>query len=161
MTHRHSRPIHYLVLFQKNFSHRWHRRTDLYIGTVCARLFQAMSAQLSFGIEREILVDELQFYFEQNQAAEFEEDDINGMDSRKKANEMLRLLEKYGWLEVETDKELCAESQFLDYAVKVMKTLLEISDGQKGGISGLYLYHLQSCADQYGSSGCCVTADPG
>ena len=45
------------------------------------RLFQAMSAQLSFGIEREILVDELQFYFEQNQAAEFEEDDINGMDS--------------------------------------------------------------------------------
>ena len=65
------------------------------------RLFQAMSAQLSFGIEREILVDELQFYFEQNQAAEFEEDDINGMDSRKKANEMLRLLEKYGWLEVE------------------------------------------------------------
>ena len=39
------------------------------------RLFQAMSAQLSFGIEREILVDELQFYFEQNQAAEFEEDD--------------------------------------------------------------------------------------
>ena len=52
------------------------------------RLFQAMSAQLSFGIEREILVDELQFYFEQNQAAEFEEDDINGMDSRKKANEM-------------------------------------------------------------------------
>ena len=68
------------------------------------RLFQAMSAQLSFGIEREILVDELQFYFEQNQAAEFEEDDINGMDSRKKANEMLRLLEKYGWLEVETPK---------------------------------------------------------
>lgn len=43
-----------------------------------------MSARLSFGIEREILVDELQFYFEQNQAAEFEEDDLNGMDSRKK-----------------------------------------------------------------------------
>ena len=59
------------------------------------RLFQAMSAQLSFGIEREILVDELQFYFEQNQAAEFEEDDINGMDSRKKANEIVaRLMAK-------------------------------------------------------------------
>ena len=40
MTHRHSRPIHYLVLFQKNFSHRWHRRTDLYIGTVCAGCFR-------------------------------------------------------------------------------------------------------------------------
>ena len=35
-----NRPIHYLVLFQKNFSHRWHRRTDLYIGTVCAGCFK-------------------------------------------------------------------------------------------------------------------------
>ena len=108
-----------------------------------------MSAQLSFGIEREILVDELQFYFEQNQAAEFEEDDINGMDSRKKANEMLRLLEKYGWLEVETDKSYVQRVNFYDFR------------RTKGGISGLYLYHLQPCADQYGSSGCCVTADPG
>ena len=41
---------------------------------------------------REILVDELQFYFEQNQAAEFEEDDINGMDSRKRQNEIFALI---------------------------------------------------------------------
>ena len=76
------------------------------------------------------LVYELQFYFEQNQAAEFEEDDLNGMDSRKKANEMLRLLEKYGWLEVETDKSYVQRVNFYNYAVKVMKTLLEISDGR-------------------------------
>ena len=107
------------------------------------RLFQAMSAQLSFGIEREILVDELQFYFEQNQAAEFEEDDINGMDSRKKANEMLRLLEKYGWLEVETDKSYVQRVNFYDYAVKVMKTLLEISDGRKVEYQG-YIYTIYS-----------------
>lgn len=107
------------------------------------RLFQAMSAQLSFGIEREILVDELQFYFEQNQAAEFEEDDINGMDSRKKANEMLRLLGKYGWLEVETDKSYVQRVNFYDYAVKVMKTLLEISDGRKVEYQG-YIYTIYS-----------------
>ena len=96
-----------------------------------------------FGIEREILVDELQFYFEQNQAAEFEEDDINGMDSRKKANEMLRLLEKYGWLEVETDKSYVQRVNFYDYAVKVMKTLLEISDGRKVEYQG-YIYTIYS-----------------
>ena len=90
-----------------------------------------------------ILVDELQFYFEQNQAAEFEEDDINGMDSRKKANEMLRLLEKYGWLEVETDKSYVQRVNFYDYAVKVMKTLLEISDGRKVEYQG-YIYTIYS-----------------
>ena len=114
----------------------------VYWACLC-RLFQAMSAQLSFGIEREILVDELQFYFEQNQAAEFEEDDINGMDSRKKANEMLRLLEKYGWLEVETDKSYVQRVNFYDYAVKVMKTLLEISDGRKVEYQG-YIYTIYS-----------------
>lgn len=57
-----------------------------------------MNEQLSFGVERDILVDELQFYFEQDQSAEFEDEEINVLDPRKKANEMLRLLEK-AWQE--------------------------------------------------------------
>ena len=36
------------------------------------RLFPIMDKQLSFGVERDILVDELQYYFEQTQAAEME-----------------------------------------------------------------------------------------
>lgn len=107
------------------------------------KLFGAMNAQLSFGVEREILVDELQFYFEQNQAAEFEEDELNALDPRKKANEMLRLLEKYGWLEVETDKSYVQRVNFFDYAVKIMKSLLEISDGKKIEYQG-YIYTIYS-----------------
>lgn len=42
---------------------------QVYWECIC-KLFSVMEAQLSFGIEREILVDELQFYFEQNQAAD-------------------------------------------------------------------------------------------
>lgn len=107
------------------------------------KLFGAMNAQLSFGVEREILMDELQFYFEQNQAAEFEEDELNALDPRKKANEMLRLLEKYGWLEVETDKSYVQRVNFFDYAVKIMKSLLEISDGKKIEYQG-YIYTIYS-----------------
>lgn len=107
------------------------------------RLFTAMQAQLSFGIERELLVDELQFYFEQNQAAEFEEAEMNEKDPRRKANEMLRLLEKYGWLEVETDKSYVQRVNFHDYAVRMMKTLLEISDGKKVEYQG-YIYTIYS-----------------
>ena len=36
------------------------------------RLFSIMDKQLSFGVEHDILVDELQYYFEQTQAAEME-----------------------------------------------------------------------------------------
>lgn len=107
------------------------------------RLFSTMNEQLSFGVEREILVDELQFYFEQDQAAEFEDDEINALDPRKKANEMLRLLEKYGWLEVETDKSYVQRVNFYDYAVKVMKSLLEIADGKKVEYQG-YIYTIYS-----------------
>lgn len=106
-------------------------------------LFTTMGAQLSFGIEREVLVSELQFYFEQDQAAEFSEDEMNGLDPRKKANEMLRLLERYGWIEVETDKSYVQRVNFHDYAVKVLKTLLEISDGKRVEYQG-YIYTIYS-----------------
>ena len=56
---------------------------------------------------------------------------------------MLRLLEKYGWLEVETDKSYVQRVNFYDYAVKVAKTLLEISDGRKVEYQG-YIYTIYS-----------------
>lgn len=56
---------------------------------------------------------------------------------------MLRLLGKYGWLEVETDKSYVQRVNFYDYAVKVMKTLLEISDGRKVEYQG-YIYTIYS-----------------
>lgn len=107
------------------------------------KLFSVMDTQLSFGIEREILVDELQFYFEQNQAAELEDPELVNADPRKKANEMLRLLENYGWIEVETDKSYVQRVNFHDYAVNMIKTLLEISDGKKVEYQG-YIYAIYS-----------------
>lgn len=107
------------------------------------KLFSVMDTQLSFGIEREILVDELQFYFEQNQAAEFEEVELANAEPRKKANEMLRILEHYGWLEVETDKSYVQRVNFYDYAVNIIKTLLEVSNGKKVEYQG-YIYVIYS-----------------
>ena len=64
------------------------------------KLFSVMSNQLSFGVERDILVQELQFYFEQDQAAAILDESFNGKNSRDKANWMLRRLEYYGWIEI-------------------------------------------------------------
>lgn len=102
-----------------------------------------MEHQLSFGVERDVLVDELEYYFEQTQAAEMEEDEFQALDSRGKANSMLRKLEFYGWIEVETDKSYVQRVNFKEYAVKIMKTLLEIAEGKQIEYQG-YIYTIYS-----------------
>ena len=69
-----------------------------------SKLFSIMNHQLSFGIERDVLVEELQYYFEQEHAIEIEAEEVIGKSSRDKANWMLRRLEFYDWIEIETDK---------------------------------------------------------
>lgn len=102
----------------------------VYWECIC-KLFSVMDNQLSFGVERVVLVDELQYYFEQSNAADFSEEELTGTDSRSKANWMLRRLEHCGWLEIETDKSYVQKVNFKEYAVRIVKTLLEIAEGKQ------------------------------
>ena len=114
----------------------------VYWECIC-KLFFTMDNQLSFGVERDNLVGELQYYFEQSNAAELAEEELKGSDSRGKANWMLRRLEYYGWIEVETDKSYVQRVNFKEYAVKVIKTLLEIAEGKQIEYQG-YIYTIYS-----------------
>ena len=114
----------------------------VYWECIC-KLFSVMEHQLSFGVEREVLVDELQYYFEQTSAAEIVEEEFQASDSRGKANGILRRLEYYGWIEVETDKSYVQRVNFKEYAVRIMKTLLEIADGKQIEYQG-YIYTIYS-----------------
>lgn len=114
----------------------------VYWDCIC-RLFSVMENQLSFGVEREVLVDELQYYFEQSAAADVVDEEFAEADSRGKANGILRKLEFYGWIEIETDKSYVQRVNFMDYAVRLIKTLLEIADGRKVEYQG-YIYTIYS-----------------
>lgn len=114
----------------------------VYWECIC-RLFSVMDHQLSFGVERDILAEELQYYFEQAQAAELEGEDVEGKSARDKANWMLRKLENYGWIDIETDKSYVQRINFKEYAVKVIKTLLEIAEGKQIEYQG-YIYTIYS-----------------
>lgn len=114
----------------------------VYWECIC-KLFSVMEHQLSFGIEREVLVDELQYYFEQSQAAEIVEEEFAEADSRGKANGILRRLEYYGWLEIETDKSYVQRVNFQEYSVRILKTLLEIEEGKRIEYQG-YIYTIYS-----------------
>lgn len=95
------------------------------------RLFAITNRQLSFGVEREVLTDELQFYFDSEMAADMEEDGWGAKDSRDKANQIIRKLEGYGWITVETDKSYIQRVNFRDYSIQVIKTLLDIAEEKK------------------------------
>ena len=114
----------------------------VYWDCIC-KLFTVMDNQLSFGVERDVLVDELQYYFDQSNAAELTDEELKSSDSRGKANWMLRRLEFYGWIEVETDKSYIQRVNFQEYAVKIIKTLLEIAEGKQIEYQG-YIYTIYS-----------------
>ena len=88
-------------------------------------------------------MDELQYYFEQATAAELVEEEFSAADSRGKANGILRKLEFYGWIEIETDKSYVQRVNFKEYAVRIIKTLLEIADGSQVEYQG-YIYVIYS-----------------
>lgn len=114
----------------------------VYWECIC-KLFSVMNQQLSFGVEREVLAEELEYYFEQSKAAEIVEEDFAGADSRGKANGILRKLEYYGWIEIETDKSYVQRVNFKEYSVRIMKTLLEIEEGKQIEYQG-YIYTIYS-----------------
>lgn len=114
----------------------------IYWECIC-KLFSVLDHQLSFGVERDVLVEELQYYFEQEQAADFQEEEIEGKSSRDKANWMIRKLEYYGWLEIETDKSYVQRVSFKEYAVKIIKTLVDIAEGKQIEYQG-YIYTIYS-----------------
>ncbi len=120
------------------------------------RLFAVTNRQLSFGVERDVLVDELQFYFDSSFAAqmsgeEWENAEPGSMTGRDKANFILRRLESYGWISVETDYSYVQRVNFRDYAVQVMKTLLNLSDEKKTEYQG-YIYTIYSLARSGGEN---------
>ena len=57
------------------------------------KLFNVMDHQLSFGVERDVLVEELQYYFKASQATDIVGEDVEEKSARDKANWIIRKLE--------------------------------------------------------------------
>lgn len=138
-------------IIPENFFHPLAAPGKLVYWECICRLFAVTNRQLSFGVERDVLVDELQFYFDSAMAAQMPEDELEGggsvgsMSSRDKANFVLRKLESYGWIAVDTDHSYVQRVNFRDYAVQVMKTLLAISEEKRTEYQG-YIYTIYSLA---------------
>ena len=118
------------------------------------RLFDITSKQLSFGVERDVLVDELQYYFESTMAADIPEEELEetgAKTSREKANHMLRKLESYSWIFVEVDHSYVQRVSFHDYAIQIIKTLQSVSEERRVEYQG-YIYTIYNLARDAGNN---------
>ena len=116
------------------------RSKIVYWECICC-LYKITHAQLSFGVQRDVLVDELVYYFESNMAADLDEEEMEGSsrDARDKANLILRKLERYGWIYIDVDYNYVQRVHFHDYAIRLIQALLSMEEEEKPEYQG-YVY---------------------
>jgi hypothetical protein len=95
----------------------------------CIRLiYNTYKTELSFGVDKEVILAELESYFE-NQSSEdmiFDDNEEIAKDSRAKANAILRSLKESGWIEYEVSNDYKVKINLFDYAATMIESFNKI-----------------------------------
>ena len=95
----------------------------------CLRLiYNTYKTELSFGVDKEIIILELENYFDNGSNTEmvFDEDEEIAKDSRSKANGILRRLKDSGWIEYEVSNDYKVKVNLFDYAATMIESFNKI-----------------------------------
>lgn len=93
-------------------------------------LYNTMNSQLSFGVEREVVIEIIQDYLNDNEELYIEEEN-DEVNNRERANIILRKLIECSWLNIETTNSYVQIVSFNDYAIEITKTLQNIMNNKK------------------------------
>lgn len=93
-------------------------------------IYNSYRTELSYGIDKEVLVLQLTDYFDRNNSADIQFEDGAEVfkDSRAKANEFLRKLKAYGWIEYEFGNDQRAKIVMPNHSVTIMQAFTAITD---------------------------------
>lgn len=100
----------------------------------CLRLiFNTYKTELSFGVDKEVILSELESYFdnESNTEMVFDEDEEIAKDSRSKANGILRRLKDSGWIEYEVSNDYRIKVNLFDYAATMVESFNKIINNEE------------------------------
>lgn len=95
----------------------------------CLRLiYNTYKTELSFGVDKEVIVTELINYFDNEFPDEmvFEMDGEVAKDSRSKASQTLRSLKDCGWVEYEVSNDYKVKVNLFDYAATMIESFNKI-----------------------------------
>lgn len=103
-------------------------------------IFYTFKTEISYGIEREIVVGVLEEYFSEDTREMFfeEEEEIQvAKNAREKANIMIRNLKRYGWLSYETVENHQVNVVLNEYAIPIIESFERIIRDEEAEYQGI------------------------
>lgn len=121
------------------------KNKDLYMNVI-SMIYVIVNSGLSYGINKDILVVEIEDYLN-NSVLEYDEEEFysevsSAQSNRDKANFLIRKLEECGWIYSETTTNYIKVINFHDYAVTILESFIKIVNKEsveyQGNIIGIY-----------------------
>jgi hypothetical protein len=101
-------------------------------------IYYTFRPEISYGVNREIVVKVLSDYFEDEQTEIiFEDEDTVAKDAREKANGVIRMLKNYGWLEYEQEANHQINIVLLEYAIPIIESFNRIISNEEAEYQGI------------------------
>lgn len=100
-------------------------------------IFNSFKPEISYGVNREIVVKVLEGYFEVDDMEMSFDEQIYLKDAREKANAMIASLKACGWLEYEQEKNHQLNVVLFEYAVPVIESMKRIIKEEEAEYQGI------------------------
>ncbi|MCM1119657.1 MAG: DUF5716 family protein [bacterium] len=101
------------------------------------RLFHAFKPEISYGVNREIVAKELTDYFEADDTEMSFDDETYVSDAREKANGVIAMLKKCGWIEYEQEINHQINIVLCEYAIPVIESMNRIIREEEAEYQGI------------------------
>ena len=101
------------------------------------RLFNAFKPEISYGVEREIVVKELADYFEADDVEMSFDDETFVSDAREKANGVIAMLKRCGWIEYEQETNHQINVVLCEYAIPVIESMNRVIREEEAEYQGI------------------------
>lgn len=108
------------------------KNKEIYVDCLLV-IYNSYKNELSFGVDKEIILYQLEQYFEnKNEELVFDEDDAEvARDARSKANGILLRLKNNGWIEYDQPSDFRVKVNLMDYAITMIETFNKISSNEE------------------------------
>ena len=101
------------------------------------QLFNAFKPEISYGVNRDIIVKELTDYFEADDTEMSFDDEVYVSDAREKANGVIVILKKCGWIEYEQETNHQINVILCEYAIPVIDSMNRIIREEEAEYQGI------------------------
>lgn len=101
------------------------------------QLFNAFKPEISYGVNRDIVVKELTDYFEADDTEMSFDDEVYVSDAREKANGVIAILKKCGWIEYEQETNHQINVILCEYTIPVIDSMNRIIREEEAEYQGI------------------------